>query len=179
MKKGLKLSAISIFVLSLILVIYANEAEAAAYLKFDGVDGEAKDDKHEKWIDVLSFSQTISRGDSGNLSARASSSPVFHDIVVVKELDKSSPKIAESIALGKVFPKVEIELTSSAGTYYVYELTNVLVTSYSVNGDAGERPTEEVSLNFEEIKVTYTEYGSDGNSKGNIEYNWKVEKGAK
>ena len=179
MKKEIKLTAISILTLTLVLVIYANEAEAAAYLKFDGVDGEAKDDKHEKWIDVLSFSQTITRDSSSGVSARASGGPVFHDMVVVKELDKSSPKLAESIALGKVFPKVEIHLTSSYGTYYAYELTNVMVTSYSISGDADDRPTEEVSLNFEEIKVTYTEFDSQGSSKGNIEYNWKVEKGAK
>ena len=26
----------------------------AAYIKFDGVDGESKDSNHDKWIDVLS-----------------------------------------------------------------------------------------------------------------------------
>ena len=179
MKRELKLTTIMIFTLTLVFVVYANEAQAAAYLKFDGVDGEAKDDKHEKWIDVLSFSQTITRGDSSSLSAGASAGPVFHDIVVVKELDKSSPKLAESIAMGKVFPKVEIHLTSGAGTYYAYELTNVMVTSYSISGDADDRPTEEVSITFEEIKVTYTEYENDGKSKGNIEYTWKVEEGTK
>lgn len=38
-----------------------------------------------------------------------------------------------------------------------YELKNVLVSSYQVGG-AGQSenvPTEEISLNFEEIKVTY------------------------
>jgi len=32
-------------------------------------------------------------------------------------------------------------------------------------------------LNFEEIKVTYTENDSAGKSKGNVEYSWKVEEG--
>jgi len=32
-------------------------------------------------------------------------------------------------------------------------------------------------LNFEEIKVTYTECDSSGQSKGNVEYSWKVEEG--
>jgi hypothetical protein len=31
--------------------------------------------------------------------------------------------------------------------------------------------------NFEEIKVTYTEYDDEGSSQGNIEYEYKVEKG--
>ena len=181
MKKELKLTAVTILTLTLALVIYANEAEAAAYLKFDGVDGEVKDSKHEMWIDVLSFSQTITRDSEGSSSgaARQRAGVTFGDIVVVKELDKSSPKLAESIAMGKVFPKVDIHLTSSAGTYYTYELKNVMVTSYSINGGADDRPTEEVSINFEEIKVTYTEYDPEGKSKGKVEYTWKVEEGTK
>ena len=33
--------------------------------------------------------------------------------------------------------------------------------------------------NIEEIKVTYTEFDAEGNSKGNVETTWKVEKGEK
>ncbi|MDI9446743.1 MAG: type VI secretion system tube protein Hcp, partial [Planctomycetota bacterium] len=31
----------------------------AAYIKFDGVDGEAQDAQHKNWSDILSFSQGI------------------------------------------------------------------------------------------------------------------------
>ena len=31
-----------------------------------------------------------------------------------------------------------------------------------------------IGNNFEEIKVTYTEYGDDGSNMGNVEYKWKV-----
>lgn len=108
----------------------------------------------------------------------------MENIQVTKELDKASPKIAESICKGKVFPKVEIHLTASytdAGrvTYFAYELKNVLVTSYNINGSGQSEdvPTENFSLNFEEIKVTYTEADNQGKSKGNVEYEWKVEEG--
>jgi len=176
MDKKLKVITITACAFALALVGYVNDAEAAAYIKFDGVDGESQDAKHKEWIEILSFSQTISRGDSG-ASVRSSAGAVFQDIVLTKELDKSSPKLAESIAMGKVFPILEFHLTSSAGTYYAYELKNVMVTSYSISGDADERPTEQISLNFEEIKTTYTEYGPDGSKKGNVEYTWKVEEG--
>jgi hypothetical protein len=42
---------------------------------------------------------------------------------------------------------------------------------------AVDAPMEEISLNFEEIKVTYTECDTTGKAKGNIEYSWKVEEG--
>jgi type VI secretion system secreted protein Hcp len=177
MKKELSLTAIAVFAAALTMIGLANDAEAAAYIKFDGVDGEATDSKHKEWIDVLSFQQAITRADSSS-SARARASAVFHDIVITKELDKSSPKIAEAIAMGMVYPSVEFEITdSSRAAYLKYELKNVMVTSYSISGSANDVPVEEISLNYEEIKVTYTENDSSGQSKGNVEYSWKVEEG--
>jgi type VI secretion system secreted protein Hcp len=157
----------------------------AGYIKFDGIDGEAKDKDHDKWSDILSVSQAVSkpgRGATGPTRRRGDT--IMEDIVVTKELDKSSPKIAEAVCKGKVFPKVEIHLTASytdAGrvTYYAYELTNTQVTRYDFagSGQSEDVPTEDLALNFEEIKVTYTETDSEGSEKGNIEYTWKVEEG--
>lgn len=155
----------------------------AAYIKFDGIDGEAKDKDHDKWSDLLSFSQGMTQPGTGMTGAtRRRGDVIVDDVAAVKELDKSSPKIAEAVCKGKVFPKVEIHLTASiadAGrvTYYVYDLKNVLVTSYSISGSgqAEDVPTENFSLNFEEIKTTYTEFDNAGKKQGNVEYSWKVE----
>jgi len=155
----------------------------AAFIKFDGVDGESQDKDHKGWSDLQSFSQAITqpgRGATG--AARRRGDVVLEDIQCTKELDKASPKLAQAMCTGKVFPKVEIHLTASytdAGrkTYYSYELKNVLVTSYTVSG-AGQAeavPTEVFSLNFGEIKVTYTECDAAGTTKGNVQYTWKVE----
>lgn len=162
---------------------------AAGYIKFDGVDGEAMAAQHKGWSDIMSFSQGIHRpisgkGKSGATRRRASA--IFEDLVVVKELDKSSPKIAESVATGRVFPTVILEMTartdSGEVTYYSYELTNVLVTSYQIGADNPDLlPVENFSLNFEEIKVTYTGLELERGDKptAGAEYSWKVEEGAK
>ena len=157
----------------------------AAYIKFEGVSGEAQDKDHKEWSDILSFQQGLHQPGSGATGpTRRRGDVIVEDLHVTKELDKASPKIAESICKGKVFPKVEIDVTASftdSGrvTYYRYELTNVLVTSYNVggSGQAEDVPMEDFSLNFEEIKVTYSEVGPDGKSKGNVAYQWKVEEG--
>ena len=62
-------------------------------------------------------------------------------------------------------------------TYLKYELKNVMATSFDFSGTAesGERPILTVNNNFEEVKVTYTEYDEDGKSKGNVEFEYKVE----
>lgn len=157
----------------------------AAYIKFDGIDGEAQDKDHKNWSDLGSFSQGMTQpGGAATGATRRRGDVIVDDIACTKELDKSSPKIAEAVCNGKVFPKVELHLTASytdAGrvTYYAYELKNVLVTSYNISGSgqAEQVPMENFSLNFEEIKVTYTETDSKGTKKGNVEYTWKVEEG--
>jgi len=184
-------------------------AHSSAYIKFDGIDGESQDKDHDGWSEIISLSQPISQPGGGATGAtRRRGDVVLEDIVVVKQLDKASPKLAESICKGKVFPKVEIHLTGPSegstclGTFYIYELSNAMITSYKVSGSnplayaliapvpditmpstgpfivqAVDAPMEVLSLNFEEIKVIYTECDSSGKSKGNIEYSWKVEEG--
>ena len=175
---------------ALVLMGSALTAEAAGYMKLGDIKGEATDNEHKEWIEVLSFAQSIVRGGGLTGQSRRRGDVILDDIVCVKELDKSSPKLAESICTGMIFPLVEIEFTKAttnadgtAGrvTYYKYELTNVMVTSYNISGSAqGEEvPTEQFSLNFEEIKVTYTEVDKQtGANKGNVEYSWKVEEGS-
>lgn len=154
----------------------------AAYIKFDGLEGECKDASHEGWSDLQSYSQGMNKPGEGTGATRRRGDVQLDDITAGKELDKSSPKLAEAVCKGKVFPTVIIHQTASytdSGrvTFFAIEMTNVQVVEYSVDGSAEDVPTESLKLNFEEIKVTYTEWGSDGSSKGNVEYTWKVEEG--
>lgn len=160
----------------------------AGYIKIGDIKGESQDSEHKDWINLLSVSQSITRPMSSGAtgSTRQRSSATFGDVVVVKEIDKSTPKLQESIATGQVYPRVELELTNpstdSGGRPYLrWELTNVQITNYRVSGSVGGGavPTESFSLNFEEIKVIYDEFGTDGTSKGKVEYTWKVEEGTR
>ena len=75
--------------------------------------------------------------------------------------------------------------TSSEGDeripYFQWVLKKARVTSYSVSGgtEGGAVPTEQLSLNYEEIKWTYDEMDSENKSKGKVEAEWKVEAGTK
>ena len=156
----------------------------AGYIKFDGLEGEALDKSHKGWSDILQFSQALTKPGGGTGATRRRGDVILEDVVVVKEIDKSTPKLAEAICKGRVFATVFIEVTASftdAGRvpYYRVELKKAQVSNYSFDGaaQADQVPTETVCLNFEEIKVTYTECDSSGKTKGNIEYTWKVEEG--
>jgi type VI secretion system secreted protein Hcp len=151
----------------------------AIYVKFDAVDGEPVDKDHKDWINLLSFSQGQYLPESSPGVGAGRISSVFEEIIMKKELDKASPQLAEAVSLGKVFPKVDIHMTRATSrgpvTYCIYELTNAKVTSYHVNGSTGSyAPREEVSLNFEQIKVTYMKFDPDGNLEGIFEYGWDI-----
>ncbi len=157
----------------------APQPQSAGFLKIGDIKGESADESHKEWIDVLSIGNSI---DAVASSSTRVGRVEFTDIVITKKVDKSSPKLAEAVAKGTHIPTVELELAKETDdgarqTYLKYELKNVIVTSYSVNAAGESAPTETLSLNFEEIKVVYTERDSDGSEKGNVEFEWKVEEG--
>ena len=158
----------------------------ALFIKFDGVDGEANDKDHKAWSDLLSMSWGLHKAGGGETGqSRRRGVATVQDVTCMKEGDKASPKLAESVLSGKVFPKVEIHNTATYGearaTYMKYELKNVMVSAHDLNaaGSGDAVPTETVSLNFEEVKQTYVEYKQDGSKVGNVEMGWKVEEGDK
>lgn len=169
-----------IFVIMLVILFTINTVQAAGFIKFDGVDGESQDKDHRNWSDILSFILSINSPTSGE-SGRASGRVIFDNLVITREIDKSSPKIAEALATGKVFPKVVIHVTKTftdAGrvTYYSYELKNVMVTKYEVSGSthSEERPIESLSLSYGEIKQVYTIHDDLGRNKGIVEFIWNL-----
>jgi type VI secretion system Hcp family effector len=171
MTKTILLGILGVLIISGLSV---NDAFAAGYIKFDGIDGEATSRGHEKWINLESLSHTLTKQDTKKSSVEVG-------IDISKIFDKSSPKLQEALIKGTATPKVTIDFTidsePSERVYLSYELKNVRVTSYQMSGGSESRPSENMSMNFEEIKVTYTEYDESGNKKGNVEYSWKVEKG--
>ena len=159
----------------------------ALFIKFDGIDGEANDKDHKGWSDLQSFSWGLHKAGAGATGqTRRRGVVTVEDVVCTKEYDKSSPKLAEAICVGKVFPKVEIQDTTTYGdgnraVFLKYELKNVMVSSMNTSaaGSGDAVPTDSFSLNFEEVKQTYVEYDAKGGKKGNIEMTWKVEEGTK
>uniref|UniRef100_A0A7S3L1D1 Type VI secretion system tube protein Hcp n=1 Tax=Amphora coffeiformis TaxID=265554 RepID=A0A7S3L1D1_9STRA len=176
---------INIVSVVLLYLLSTTTVEAAVYMKIGDIKGESTDTDHKDWIDVLSVDWGIlHQRTTGN--ARRRGSVIVEDINCTKKLDKSTPKLIEAVASGQVFTKAMVEfdrvVSDSTGgsrreVYYRYELTNVLVSSYSVSHSDGQPGTEVVSLSFEVIDGTYVE--NVRATGGNVETTWKVEKGTK
>ena len=157
-------------------------ADADIFMKINGLNGEATDENHMEWIDVLSVSESLHAPDTGATgSTRQRGSVVFDDIVVTKELDKTSPKLREALAQGMVYALIEIEITRNCvgqEAIFKYDFINSSLTSVSLQGtDSDALPVEMLSLNFEEIKWVYTELDESCAKQGEVESSWKVEEG--
>lgn len=149
------------------------------YIKFDGIPGELTDGPRKDWCDLESFDQQVrSKVRSGPPGPRRETPIVTGKTVsVIKKIDKSSPKVMETLTGGKIISKVEIEVTIGGShrprVIYRYELKNVVVTKYSVLAEELEWPMEEITLQFEEQKVRYTWYKNDGQLGGHIDTEYK------
>ena len=151
------------------------------FAKYDGIDGESNDQYHDKWIDILRYEWGLERPQGTLGESRRRGAAIVDDLVFEFEYEKAATKLLEKCHRGEVIPLLEFELTTNAGegfqvTYLKYEMKNVLCSMYQVGGWAdGSPPTVVIANNFEEIKVTYSEYDDDGSFKGNVETEIKVE----
>ena len=142
----------------------------AVYLNYDGIQGEATQQDHKKWIDVLSMSWGVGRGIStvsGSSNNREASEPSISEVSIVKMFDAASPKLFTESCTGNAGKTVKIDLvtTGSPGvTYATYTLTNALISSYSVSS-SGDRPTESVSISFTKLEFKFVPY-DDKNKAG-------------
>jgi type VI secretion system secreted protein Hcp len=158
-----------------LMVLTVQVAEAGTYIKIgDGagsntIPGEAKEVTHLNWIDAKTFQFGVTTSTTLALGGIQAGKAVGSDLVVTKNLDKSSPKLFLSCAQGVIQPKVTLELTQKTGVdqeevlFYRITLTNVIVSSLVTAGiTVGERPTESVSFSYQKITTEY--YAPD--SKG-------------
>ena len=154
-----------------------------SFIKFDGIPGESKDDKHKDWIEVLSFSQEMDQPASATGSSAGGSTAErvnFSTYNIVHYIDKASTKLAEACCKGTHIKEVTIDFCRSGGdklTYYTVKLEQVLVSNIQLSGthsdDAGF-PTESISLTFGKISWTYTQQGADGKAAGQIFSKWDL-----
>jgi len=137
----------------------AAQAATDMFLHIDGIEGESTAAGHEGSIEILSWSWGMSN--SGSFSSGGGAGKVnVQDISFVKRYDKASPKLMEKVCTGTHIPKatlsVRVQQPDVAQTT-IFEVTGVLVSSIRPGGTTGtdQLPLEEVSFNFEKIKVTY------------------------
>jgi type VI secretion system secreted protein Hcp len=110
------------------------------YMNVDGVQGDVTAAGHESWIEVKSFEFGVGRGITtpvGGTKDREAGVPSVSEIVVTKDSDIATADLMKKALTGDgVTVKFDFVMTgkSQFTPFYQFELTNVLISGYSLNG---------------------------------------------
>jgi type VI secretion system secreted protein Hcp len=149
------------------LALAAHGANAAVdyFLKIDGIEGESTDDRHKGEIAIESWSWGVTPTATGS-GARAPTRGCPTAINFSKLVDKSTPTLMADAVTGKSIPKATLvgrKAGASQQEFLKIELTNILVSSYSAGGGAGDTiPLDAFSLNFASASIEYRAQKPDG-----------------
>lgn len=152
------------------------------FLKLDGIEGESRDSKHEKEIDVTSWSWGMTQsGTTHQGSGGGSGKVAVQDLHITKYLDKSSPTLALFCCNGKHVSKGTLTVRKAGGDnpveYLKLDLEEIIITSYSTGGSGhDDRVSENISLNFSKFSKVYTPQSDKGASQGKVEAKWHISK---
>ena len=149
------------------------------FLVLNGIDGESEDKVYKDKIDVLAWSWGLSQSGTMHMGKGGGAGKAnFQDISVTKYVDKSSATLMNKIAKGEHIIDGKIVVRKAGGDpleYFVVEMKEIMVTSYSTGGSGGEeRLTENITLNFAKVKSTYKTQGDDGGDGAEVEFKWDI-----
>jgi type VI secretion system secreted protein Hcp len=148
------------------------------FLKLDSIDGESLDNKHKGEIELDSFSfgahntGTLASGGGGG-----SGKVQFQDLHFVAKISKASPKLLQACANGKHIIKGTI-VARKAGRdqqeFIKVVFEDLLVSSYSVNGDGIVGPVDSSGMAFMKIEYSVAPQNPDGTLATPISMGWDV-----
>jgi type VI secretion system secreted protein Hcp len=144
-----------------------------AFIKFDGIDGEATEAKHSKWIDVDSFHWGVSHHVDMVGAAQSSGKAAIESFSFTKLTDSSSPKLALSCCTGEHIKLAEIHFSQSTGDRLVwmsYKFTDVMISGFNISGNPSgvDRPQESISISFSKWEQKYQPTDNKGKLGGAI-----------
>ncbi len=154
------------------------------FLKLDGIDGESKDGKHKGAIDVESFSFGASnQGSSGGGSGGGAGQVSMNDFSFTTSVSKASPKLFLACASGQHIKSALLTVRRAGGQqqdFLKVTLSDVTVSGYHESGAEGaEVPTDQVTMSFSKIHVSYSGQRPDGTPDVPVTAGWDLKKNSK
>jgi len=149
------------------------------FIKIKGIDGESRDDKHKKEIDVLAWSWGLSQSGSAHMGGGAGAGKVnVQDLSFTKYTDSATHALVLACCNGEHIEEA-VFVVRKAGKepldYIKITLNEVIVSSVSTGGSGGEdRLTENITLNFAKFKLEYTPQKADGTGDAAKTAGWDI-----
>lgn len=149
------------------------------FLKLGDIKGESQDKTHKEEIDVLAWSWGVSNAGSFHTGGGGGAGKAnVQDLSFTKYIDLASTDIFLATCNGKHLPEATLVVRKAGETpleYLTIKMSDVLITSYQTGGSGGEdRLTENVSLNFAKVQLTYKEQAAKGAQAKAPTVSWDV-----
>ena len=142
-----------------VLTSMMQAATAAVFLNIPGVPGEATDNQHPQWINLISMQVGVANKTCNGLT-------------VTKGLDTSSPVLSAAALTGGIYSSMRIEVTTadeSRSVFLIYAMSNVIVTSVNAT-TVNATVTETLTLMPATLTITYNPQGGGGPGGAPISY---------
>ena len=166
MNKFTKFKAIAVA-----MALFPAVAGAEVFIKFDDLSGISSKGGYEtgEWFIADSFSFGVERemkesGEKGGTQDINIGIGELQELTISKSMDEVSVVLAQYSINGNSLGNVEVCVTANATgestsakpiCYLRYKLERCFVKSWSVSGDADDRPTEEVAFYYNKIAFSY------------------------
>jgi type VI secretion system secreted protein Hcp len=150
------------------------------FAKIGDIKGESTDDKHKDEIDVLSYSWGATQsGTLGTGGGGGAGKVQFNDFHFTQKTTKASPSLFLACASGQHLKEATITVRKAGGSqsqeYLILKMSDILVTSFQSGGSSGEdRPTENVSMAFAKVEMTYKTQKEDGGTGETFRAGWDL-----
>ncbi len=150
------------------------------FLKLDGIDGESADAKHKNEIDIESFSWGASNSGSASAGGGAGAGKVaMQDFSFTTQVSKASPRLFLACATGQHIKTALLTIRRAGreqAEFLKVTMSDVLVSSYKQDGssEGDEVPTDQVSMNFSKIQVSYSPQRADGSLDSAVNAGWDL-----
>jgi type VI secretion system secreted protein Hcp len=148
------------------------------FLKIDGIVGESADAKHKGEIEVVSYSWGVTQsGGGGGAGGGGAGKAQFRDFSFVQRVQSSSPQLLIACATGVHFKTAVLTARAAGKTpleFLTIKFSDVLVSSFQETGHEGDRPVEEVALDYARIEITYRPQTATGKPGAEVKAGWDL-----
>jgi type VI secretion system secreted protein Hcp len=148
------------------------------------IPGESKIAGFEKQIDVLAWSWGESNSGTFHTGGGGGAGKVnVQDLSLTKYVDIATPVLLLHCATGEHIPEATLTVRKSGGKagadalpYLIITMTKLMVSAVSTGGSGGEdRLTENVTFNFADVKVKYSQQNDKGAEEAAKTFHWDIE----
>lgn len=159
------------------LCLGTSQAALDLFLKLDGIEGESRDTKHAREIDILGWSWGMSSPATVSSGGTTAGKVNLRELSLTKYVDKATPSLMLHCSNGKLISNAVLTCrtatSSTAFEFLKLHASKAAVTFVGMGASSGsDRPTETLGLAFESITIDY--FLVEGTGTKDYFYQWNV-----